>query len=44
MNKILNEEIREEEKRPGDGNIRPSKKKEVGNGLSSKGRRVKPQK
>ncbi|MCK5466303.1 hypothetical protein KAI56_02280 [Candidatus Parcubacteria bacterium] len=44
VKKILEREIRKKEKKPGDGNIRPSKKEEPGNGLSSKRRRVKPKK
>ena len=44
VNKILRKEIREKEKKPGDGNIGPSKGEKAGNGLPSKGRRVKPKK
>ena len=44
VNKILGKEIREKEKKPGDGNIKLSKREEAGNGLSSKRRRVKPKK
>ena len=42
MNKILKKEIRKKEKKPGDGNIEPSKGEKAGNGLPSKDRRVSP--